>query len=139
MTEVKSYIPFTGKNQDFYKWSRKFLAQAKLVGYQEILKGTTTIPDPKKTNLSDIDKAVFEHDWLMPGETHNDLRVRILREKKMRRKPPSWWFRSLHCKRVWRGKVTQRQLDYALACVSRTKVDKSVRNSHRTRFAGRGA
>ena len=28
-----------------------------------------------------IDKTIFETDWLLPGESHNDLRVRIAKEK----------------------------------------------------------
>ena len=37
-------LPFSGKQEDWRMWSRKFLARAELKGYQEILEGTKKAP-----------------------------------------------------------------------------------------------
>ena len=38
-------IPFSGKQEEWRMWSRKFLARAKIRGYKEVLLGLVDVPD----------------------------------------------------------------------------------------------
>ena len=46
-TEKETYkiIQFSGKQKDYYRWSRLFLAYADSRKYKDVLTGSTTIPD----------------------------------------------------------------------------------------------
>jgi len=48
-------IPFSGKQQDWRMWSKKFLARALMKGYKEVLLGTVQEPttDAKKKTLKE--------------------------------------------------------------------------------------
>ena len=48
LTEKELYrvVPFSGKKEDWRKWSRKFLAHARFRGFKEILEGKAQYPVP---------------------------------------------------------------------------------------------
>ena len=39
-------VVFSGKQEDWRKWLRKFLAQAKFRGFKEVIEGNAEFPDP---------------------------------------------------------------------------------------------
>lgn len=52
-------IPFTGKQTDWFVWSRKFLARAHHFGYNRIIQGKETVP--KASGVSKLKKESSEY------------------------------------------------------------------------------
>ena len=66
--DIKTYNIIFGTGS-YYTWSKRFLSQAKLVGYNEILQGETTLPSIKKQSKTDKDIAILE----LTDQAYNDL------------------------------------------------------------------
>ena len=64
-------LPFSGKEEDWNMWSKKFLATAKRRGYKEILIGKADLPDPDEPldDLNPTEKKILAANEL----AYNDL------------------------------------------------------------------
>ena len=67
-------IPFSGKDEDWRMWSRKFLARAHLRKYKGVLLGTTTVPiDSDVIDETTASGKVMAEARIANEKAYNDL------------------------------------------------------------------